>query len=821
MSFLFKTKTKKNNDGDTNNANDSNSQMDDSASPPVPRHFLCPISHSVMIDPVVDPEGNSYERSAIEQWLSQHLTSPVTRSTLLPTDLTVNRALKEAIQQSPFAPLPKAKNQTELKPVIVPLPEDTTSLSVDSFVSGAVGKTVEVLVSVVPPVATQSSRPSHDVCLVIDVSGSMCTNAAIKNEQGKSESHGLSLLDIVRHAAKTVVQSLTARDRVSIVKYSNTASCVFELTAMTTKGKTDAIAALDRLRTEGQTNLWDGLEVGLESLRRGREAQTDGPSRNASVLLLTDGCPNVVPPRGHLGMLRMYRDKQCGGSLPASVHTFGFGYSLNTKILHELAEEGDGGYFFIPDASFVGTCFVHAASNILSTSSTNVKLNVMPLQDATVVVNTSYPVVDTSWGPSVNLGDLKYQQSKNLVVQRTLPENYNGKIEDYLTCTLQYDYPSDTQPTPITKTIDCSVKECMNDDRNLKRRSLEKHQLRADFVKVVKEAAFAAFGGEGSQTMDEKKSSVLKLVKKMKGSFLLRQNSPDDKQKKEASALLEDAAGQVTEACSKDAYFNKWGRHYLPSLARSHLLQQCSNFKDPGLQVYGGELFQHIRDYAEKIFLKIPPPKPSAHGYSGGTVNMYQYNNRYAGCFVGNVLLANGTRKPTSELRKGDIVATLVGDKMENATATIECVVKTRIDHSFADLTNFEGGLTITQWHPIYLDGKWQFPSQTKSGVTQGTNCPYVYSILLKSFNGTDRGVAVNVSGIWAISLAHGIVNDEVASHDFFGTEKVTNCLEKLDGFENGYIELQPGPCVKDPNTGLVVNIVQRGSGSGSGMLDY
>ena len=34
-------------------------------------------------------------------------------------------------------------------------------------------------------------------------------------------------------------------------------------------------------------------------------------------------------------------------------------------------------------------------------------------------------------------------------------------------------------------------------------------------------------------------------------------------------------------------YYVKWGRHYLPSLARAHLLQQCNNFKDPGVQGYG------------------------------------------------------------------------------------------------------------------------------------------------------------------------------------------------------------------------------------------
>ena len=36
-----------------------------------PSSFLCPITSALMIDPVIDPDGNSYERSAIVEWLSR------------------------------------------------------------------------------------------------------------------------------------------------------------------------------------------------------------------------------------------------------------------------------------------------------------------------------------------------------------------------------------------------------------------------------------------------------------------------------------------------------------------------------------------------------------------------------------------------------------------------------------------------------------------------------------------------------------------------------------------------------------------------------
>jgi len=32
----------------------------------IPKGFYCPITKTLMVDPVIDPEGNTYERSAIE-----------------------------------------------------------------------------------------------------------------------------------------------------------------------------------------------------------------------------------------------------------------------------------------------------------------------------------------------------------------------------------------------------------------------------------------------------------------------------------------------------------------------------------------------------------------------------------------------------------------------------------------------------------------------------------------------------------------------------------------------------------------------------------
>ena len=61
--------------------------------------FICPISQTVMTDPVITPYGTTYERSAIEVWLENHDTDPLTKKKLTKDMLVTNYALKAAIQE--------------------------------------------------------------------------------------------------------------------------------------------------------------------------------------------------------------------------------------------------------------------------------------------------------------------------------------------------------------------------------------------------------------------------------------------------------------------------------------------------------------------------------------------------------------------------------------------------------------------------------------------------------------------------------------------------------------------------------------------------
>ncbi|KAJ5069299.1 regulator of chromosome condensation [Anaeramoeba ignava] len=75
-------------------------QLDINAGPP--DEFLCAITFEIMKDPVFCSDGFTYERFAIESWLSENSTSPMTGQELASKELIPNHSLREQIRASPW-----------------------------------------------------------------------------------------------------------------------------------------------------------------------------------------------------------------------------------------------------------------------------------------------------------------------------------------------------------------------------------------------------------------------------------------------------------------------------------------------------------------------------------------------------------------------------------------------------------------------------------------------------------------------------------------------------------------------------------------------
>jgi len=62
--------------------------------------YICAITHELMVDPVVADDGNTYERSAIMQWLQTNTKSPLDPSTTIdPSRLVGSRAVFKSIEK--------------------------------------------------------------------------------------------------------------------------------------------------------------------------------------------------------------------------------------------------------------------------------------------------------------------------------------------------------------------------------------------------------------------------------------------------------------------------------------------------------------------------------------------------------------------------------------------------------------------------------------------------------------------------------------------------------------------------------------------------
>jgi hypothetical protein len=276
------------------------------------------------------------------------------------------------------------------------------------------------------------------------------------------------------------------------------------------------------------------------------------------------------------------------------------------------------------------------------------------------------------------------------------------------------------------------------------------------------------------------------------------------------------------------AAWEKWGKHFIPSLCRAHLLQQCNNFKDPGVQHYGGKLFRLIREGAEELFVKLPPPTPtrkipvkttpaitqsiwtnnnnnnnsSAVSTSNvknapppKPVKMKKYYNHSGGCIgsEGNVLMQDNSLSKVKDIRKGDYVKLPNGE-----SAQVLCVTKTTLNpRDKAPLVLLVSGLVITPWHPVLYQNKWRFPCHIGEAWKSSSSSFDVYNFVL------EKGHIMTVNGIDCVTLGHGFTED-VVKHQYFGTEEVIMDLKSMPGWETGFINLNEILTKRDSVTGLV-----------------
>lgn len=573
------------------------------------------------------------------------------------------------------------------------------------------------------------SRPPQDIIAVVDTSGSMSNTAKIKTETGIVEV-GLSVLDIVKHSLKTIVSSLKPKDRFSLVIYSFEGKVVIPLGNVTEEFKEDAIDKINHLTADGLTNLWDGLLKGMNELK----INTQG--HNQSILLLTDGLPNVNPPRGHIETYKRYLEKNPS---KFSLYTCGFGYNMDSELLFNLSKETPtgGNYNFIPDSGMVGTIFINLMANIFSQSCNNIKLEI-PKE------------LDDFIEDKLDFGNMnQYSQSIIVKLKKSLPDGVEFKITGN---NLYYG--------PFKLIVKPSVIKDIED--------FNFHKIRYHFCKDLISSI-------------KSKSFNFKVFEKV-----LKETDNNNKIKK----LLEDYQGQVKEAF-ETKYFDKWGKHYLPSLLMAHEQCKCNNFKDPGVQNYSDSNFEKYQEEMEEIFTKLPPPTPSKKVLPKDfSMNTYYSSNNPCYSPECMTMLENGKKISVGDLKKGMIVKTPKGP------AQVRLVIVSKVKNHETLMCHFDKGLKITPYHPIIYQSKWTYPCKVIEPIP--TRTPVVVSVVLNKYH------ILTINQIDTITMGHDI-KDPIVAHPFFGSDKVIKELSKHPTFDSGEVILPENSIKRDSNTNMVI----------------
>ena len=276
----------------------------------------------------------------------------------------------------------------------------TLSIQTDrSLIRAEARSTRYVLVSLDAPSAERrTTRSPINVSLVLDRSGSM----------------GGEKLMLAKQATENALRLLGPADRFSLVTYDDVVEVVAPATFATPEAIRQALELLARVDARGSTDLCGGWMRGCEQIAL---HQIDAGTNRC--LLLTDGLANRGT-TGHDELVRIAGDLAGRG---VQTTTFGVGADFDERLLRDMAEAGQGHFYFIETPGQIPDLLASEVGEALDVVARHATLRVALPNGASAECLNRYRQVRVQGDNElhVQLGDLVSAQRVELVIRLVMP----------------------------------------------------------------------------------------------------------------------------------------------------------------------------------------------------------------------------------------------------------------------------------------------------------------------------------------------------------------------------------------------------------------
>ena len=268
-----------------------------------------------------------------------------------------------------------------------------------------------------------ANRPSVNLAIVLDRSGSMHGDKIVK----------------AREAACEAIRRLDAKDIVSVVAYDHRSEVIVPAQHVTEKEA--LISRINAIWPGGSTALFDGVSAGAAELRKFR-----GRCEISRILLLSDGQANVGPSSaeelGRYGALLMKEG--------IAVSTIGLGIDYNEDLMTRLSQKSDGNSYFVEKSDDLPRVFASELGDVLSVAATKVALKVSFGVGFTPVALIGRDGRILDGAVSIDLNQLYGGQEKYVIVKCDAAPGSVGSAREIAKAEVTYIDPKDEQQKTVT-----------------------------------------------------------------------------------------------------------------------------------------------------------------------------------------------------------------------------------------------------------------------------------------------------------------------------------------------------------------------------------